>query len=185
MPSTPQQRKGSLPNCSSLRPPRPLNLLLQREGAIVVLQDADRQDWLAAAAHGAPIADLGRPTSDGSCCPRASALTTCRSRAAAGAGPSCKTAASRFLRRNPHRRTTRSSHQARHAIEVLRPARRRSILFRRRRWRGRPALGLALGGAGARRAQRSFAAAARPGTQQRALSRPQRRAGTGYVRAQA
>jgi hypothetical protein len=41
-----------------LRPPTPLSLLLQHHGDAVVLQDAQRQDWLAAAADGPPAADL-------------------------------------------------------------------------------------------------------------------------------
>ena len=41
-----------------LRPPTPFNILLQHQGDVVVLQDAERQDWLAAAALCPPTADL-------------------------------------------------------------------------------------------------------------------------------
>jgi hypothetical protein len=41
--------QGLLAKLLSLHAPRPLNLLLQRDDNVVVLQDAERQDWLAAA----------------------------------------------------------------------------------------------------------------------------------------
>lgn len=50
--------RGILARLLDLRGPTPLNLLLQADGDVVILQDADRQDWLAAA-RGPPETDLG------------------------------------------------------------------------------------------------------------------------------